>query len=74
MKFQELIYREAGIWLSEAKTTLLTGRLSRRLRALDLKDFAEYYNRVVVNEEERWCMLDAITTNETPFFREPGRT
>jgi len=72
LRFQELIYREAGIWLSEAKTSLLTGRLSRRLRALDLKDFAEYYNRVVVNEEERWCMLDAITTNETHFFREPG--
>ena len=72
LRFQELIYREAGIWLSEAKQSLLTGRLSRRLRALGLESFSEYYDRVIVDQEERWTMLDFITTNETRFFREPS--
>ena len=30
--FQDLIYREAGIWLPPAKTALLVGRLAKRLR------------------------------------------
>jgi len=67
-----MIYRESGIWLSEAKTALLTGRLSKRLRALGLRNFTKYYRLVDTDEEERRTMLDAITTNETHFFREPG--
>jgi chemotaxis protein methyltransferase CheR len=72
LRFQTLIYREAGIWLSDAKTALLTGRLSRRLRALRLNNFSEYYDRVTMDDEERQTMVDAITTNETHFFREPA--
>jgi len=70
--FQALIYRQAGIWLSDVKTELLTGRLSKRLRALGLNTFSEYYARVREDNEECLAMLDAITTNETHFFREPG--
>lgn len=69
--FQAMIYRESGIWLSEAKAALLTGRLSKRLRALGLRNFAKYYQLVGTDEEERRTMLDTITTNETHFFREP---
>jgi len=71
LRFQALIYREAGIWLSETKAGLLTGRLYKRLRALSLANYAEYYERVTVDYEERCTMLDLITTNETHFFREP---
>src|SRR5208337_688898 len=71
-RFQALIYRESGIALSDAKAGLLTGRLSKRLRALGLNTFSEYHNRVTLDDEERRAMLDAITTNETHFFREPG--
>jgi len=72
LQFQKLIYQESGIWLSDAKTELLTGRLSKRLRALGLNKFSEYYARVREDDEERLVMLDAITTNETHFFREPA--
>ncbi len=71
-RFQTLIYRESGISLSDAKAGLLTGRLSKRLRALGLNNFSEYHDRVTLDDEERRAMLDAITTNETNFFREPG--
>lgn len=72
-KFQQLIYRETGIWLSESKTALLCGRLARRLRALQLCSLKEYYDVVVQPDQqtERMLMIDAITTNETRFFREP---
>src|SRR5436190_7566999 len=70
--FQELIYREAGIHLADVKMALVSGRLSRRIRALGLTDFTSYYEHVVSNKDgERVFMFDAISTNETRFFREP---
>ncbi len=72
-KFQKLIYAETGIWLGSAKTALLCGRLFRRLRALEISSLESYYQCVSQPEqhEERARMIDAITTNETRFFREP---
>jgi chemotaxis protein methyltransferase CheR len=72
-KFQKLIYSETGIWLGTAKTALLCGRLFRRLRSLEISTLESYYERVSHPEqyEERERMIDAITTNETRFFREP---
>lgn len=73
LRFQELIYRVAGIWLSRAKTALLVGRLSQRLRRLGLNSFSEYYRVVSGDPEELTQMLNAVSTNETRFFREPGQ-
>jgi chemotaxis protein methyltransferase CheR len=72
-KFQQLIYAETGIWLGSAKTALLCGRLFRRLRVLGISSLESYYECVSQPEqhEERAGMIDAITTNETRFFREP---
>ncbi len=72
-KFQKLIYAETGIWLGSSKTALLCGRLFRRLRALEITSLASYYECVAGPDqhEERARMIDAITTNETRFFREP---
>src|SRR6266567_807080 len=72
-KFQQLIYREAGIWLSTHKHALLTGRLARRLRLLGLNNMQQYYQLVIQPDQqhERAVMIDCITTNETHFFREP---
>jgi len=72
-KFQKLIYAETGIWLGSSKTALLCGRLFRRLRALEIDSLEHYYECVAQPDqhEERARMIDAITTNETRFFREP---
>jgi chemotaxis protein methyltransferase CheR len=72
-KFQKLIYSETGIWLGSSKTALLCGRLFRRLRALQIVSLEDYYECVTRpdRQEERAQMIDAITTNETRFFREP---
>ena len=72
-KFQKLIYSETGIWLGSSKTALLCGRLFRRLRTLEITSLQNYYEFVSQPEQhqERARMIDAITTNETRFFREP---
>jgi chemotaxis protein methyltransferase CheR len=72
-KFQRLIHDETGIWLGDSKSALLCGRLSRRLRALKLATLDQYYDVVTDPSQcdERTSMVDAITTNETRFFRDP---
>src|SRR5690242_12515519 len=69
--FQALVFREAGINLSDQKRALLVGRIGPRLRALSLPSFETYYDLVTTDREELVRMLDSICTNETHFFREP---
>ncbi|MGB4467883.1 MAG: protein-glutamate O-methyltransferase CheR [Azovibrio sp.] len=71
--FQRLIYKIAGISLSDAKKVLLVGRLSKRLKAHNLENFSQYYRMLATGDhpEELQTMVDLLTTNETYFFREP---
>lgn len=71
--FQRLIYKIAGISLSDAKKVLLVGRLTRRLKANHLDNFSQYYRMLATGDhpEELQTMVDLLTTNETYFFREP---
>jgi chemotaxis protein methyltransferase CheR len=69
--YQKLVFREAGIHLGEVKKALVAARLLRRIRELGMTSYAAYYRRVVEEKSELVLMLDAITTNETQFFREP---
>jgi len=70
--FQELIQREAGIYLAETKKALLVGRLARRLRELGLSSFEDYHRYLTERDPaEQVNMLDCVSTNETHFFREP---
>jgi chemotaxis protein methyltransferase CheR len=67
------IHRETGIVISPAKRSMLVSRLSRRLRQLNLGDFAAYAALIASpeGEGERQALISAITTNVTGFFREP---
>ncbi|WP_313537944.1 protein-glutamate O-methyltransferase CheR [Sphingomonas sp.] len=66
-----IMYDDARISLSEAKTTLVQSRLARRLRKFGLNRFCDYVDLVHSNAEERHAMVVALTTNHTHFFREP---
>jgi chemotaxis protein methyltransferase CheR len=68
--FQRIVHREAGIHLGDIKLALVASRLLRRIRELGLASYGAYYRRVVDDKSELTLMLDAITTNETHFFRE----
>jgi chemotaxis protein methyltransferase CheR len=72
-KYRDLIYREAGIALTDSKKSLLVSRVAGRLRELGLTTFDEYFRHVEdpAATEERGRLLDRICTNETHFFRDP---
>jgi chemotaxis protein methyltransferase CheR len=68
---RRLVKELTGINLSEQKRELVYGRLTRRLRALQLRTFAEY-REVLSGDGGREIaeLCNAITTNLTAFFRE----
>ena len=68
-----ILRHEAGIALGPGKAVLLYSRLTKRLRALSLSDFAQYRALLESSHgrEERGRMVAALTTNFTRFFREP---
>ena len=72
-RLSEFIYDELGIKISASKRTMLTGRLTRRLRALKIATINEYCDFLFTIEGkqlEHIHLFDAITTNKTDFFRE----
>ncbi len=76
--FQQLssfIYDNLGIKMPESKSTMLTGRLSKRLRELRLSSFSDYCDFLFSpegQEAEMVHLINVITTNKTDFFREPS--
>jgi chemotaxis protein methyltransferase CheR len=71
-KYCELIYRIAGIRIAENKRIMIGNRVRRRLRVTSILTFAEYYKLLIspAGDGEMPLFLDAITTNETYFFRD----
>ncbi len=71
-RFCQLIYRIAGISLSDTKKTLVSNRLVKRLRYHGLSSFGEYFQLIDSGRqpEEVQILVDLLTTNETFFFRE----
>lgn len=67
---QDFMLRETGISLSERKTSMVYGRLARRLRRTGLDNFKDYFYRVENDLDERVAFINALTTNKTQFFRE----
>jgi len=71
-RFSVLVYEKCGINLHDGKKELVRARLAKRLRKGNFKDFKTYYRFVAEDEngDELVRMLDAISTNQTSFFRE----
>ncbi|HNY12393.1 MAG TPA: protein-glutamate O-methyltransferase CheR [Candidatus Wallbacteria bacterium] len=71
-KIIKLLYNICGIALDERKKILVSSRLQKRLRELELSNFDEYIDILDndVTGAELSAMVDALTTNVTGFFRE----
>ena len=66
-----LVKAHTGINLTDQKRELVYGRISRRLRALDLESFREYRELLTDESGKEFVeFCNAITTNLTAFFRE----
>lgn len=66
------VYDLCGINLTKGKEDLVHSRLNKRLNALNLNSFEQYFNFLDNDRQGKeivW-MLDALTTNKTSFFRE----
>jgi chemotaxis protein methyltransferase CheR len=68
----QLIYETSGINLSDNKQELVKTRLGKRLRALGLKSYSDYFKYVTqaADDQELMLMINAISTNFTSFYRE----
>ena len=71
-RFRDLIYKVAGIRIPATKKVMVINRLRRRLRATGITSFLAYYAHLIstAGASEMPAFLDAITTNETYFYRD----
>ena len=68
---RDLIKDRTGIVLAEHKVDMVYGRLTRRLRELNLDAFDDYLSNLESDEQELVHFVNALTTNLTAFYREP---
>ncbi len=68
--FRDLIHKECGIFLHDGKKDFLRARVEKRLNALDMKSFFQYYRHINDNNRDELCIfIDSVTIHETSFFR-----
>ncbi|HET6514305.1 MAG TPA: protein-glutamate O-methyltransferase CheR [Thermodesulfovibrionales bacterium] len=71
-QLRDFIYEKSGIYVPDMKKYLLENRLLKRVQENNLNSFEDYLYRIRYNNcgDELARLYDAITTNETFFFRE----
>lgn len=73
-QLRDFIYQQSGIHISENRKYLVENRLSNRVKDLNLKSFGEYYYYLRFDADKKnelSRLFEAITTNETSFYRNP---
>ncbi len=70
---RDYIYDNSGIYITDSKKYLIENRLSRIIQENNLQSFEDYLKLIKFssNGNELTRLFDAVTTNETYFFREP---
>jgi len=73
-RFCRLVHQHAGIHLTAHKKEMVRARLMKILRSRALANFQEYYELILADKSgaELAGLLDALSTNLTSFWREPG--
>lgn len=74
-QFRDFIYRETGIYFQDHKKYLLESRVGRRVATLGQPDYRAYFDhlRSIGARTEMPHLINAITINETFFFRNPAQ-
>jgi chemotaxis protein methyltransferase CheR len=70
--FREFFYRHTGILYEESKRYYVDKRLIERFHATDTRSLREYLNivRLQPSETEMQALINALTINETYFYRD----
>jgi chemotaxis protein methyltransferase CheR len=73
-QIRRLAYDQFGLELREGKEQLVSARLAKLMRALNLSSFQQYFDYLLADRsgDALAAMIDALTTNHTSFFREPA--
>ncbi len=71
-RFRDLIYEQCGISLRQDKIALVSARVGKRMRKLQLTSHEHYLKCLLEDRSgiELSLFIDAISTNVTSFFRE----
>ncbi len=72
LKFREYFYRKTGILFDESKRYFVDKRLAERIQKTGCKNFREYFIKLRFDKSgiEFERLVNAMTVNETYFFRE----
>ncbi|MFC3679117.1 CheR family methyltransferase [Bacterioplanoides pacificum] len=69
-RFRQMLETSSGIMLGEGKEYLVTSRLRRLLERESLTSVAELLKVMTTNRSLQEAVVDAMTTNETLWFRD----
>ncbi|MEK8086311.1 protein-glutamate O-methyltransferase CheR [Aquabacterium sp. A3] len=71
-KFREFFYRKTGIQFDQSKRYFVDKRLVERIELTDSENFRNYFIklRFETSGDEMQALVNAMTVNETYFFRE----
>ena len=67
---QKLLFKECGISLNDTKQIMVEARLYKRIEYYKVISYADYLKIVQISKVEKNEFLNALSTNETYFFRE----
>lgn len=73
-QLRDFIYDRSGIYIANNRKYLLENRLANRIKKLNLKDYGEYFYYLQYDprkQQELNRLFEAVTTNETSFYRNP---
>ena len=68
--FREFLEDASGIVLGDNKHYLITSRITRLMAELSISSFAELLEKMKEDHRLRRRIMDAMTTNETSWFRD----
>ncbi|MCP4457987.1 MAG: protein-glutamate O-methyltransferase CheR, partial [Cytophagales bacterium] len=69
--YSKLIHKIMGITIEKSRKTMLVGRIRKRIMLLELDNYEEYLKYIKRNRQEEEYFINAITTNQTCFYRTP---
>lgn len=68
--FRDCLEKASGILLGDNKQYLVTSRLTRLMNEYELESFSLLMSRMKSDSKVRQRIMDAMTTNETSWFRD----
>ncbi len=73
---RDMIRERCGIWLTDSKINFLKIRLNHRLKDTNMETVKDYYYYIKYDpnaDKEMDDLIDAVTVNETYFYREEAQ-